>query len=257
MYLFCHPDLCIYNEAVICTSPSDKPNTSIHVLGMDVGYAVTSATVWTGIARKIHARLAMWGRVRLGFRTRVLVIKTMAYSLVWYLGSLWECPPKIRAVIKAAATYFFWKGRMPQGVMPGDPVSAYRCGTPVGAHWLAADVADGGFGLWDASLQLQALMAQWTHRLVKPAGPNERLWRSPILHWINESLGVTNAADVLLEFGRLSLCKALSIKPGRSIRAIPMNDEESGAARYRSQTKPSPLRRAPGVPATQYILRMC
>ena len=67
----------------------------------------------------------------------------------------------------------FWKGRMPQGVMPGDPVSAYRCGTPVGAHWLAADVADGGFGLWDASLQLQALMAQWTHRLVKPAGPND------------------------------------------------------------------------------------
>ena len=174
------------------------PDTSIHVLGMDVGYAVTSASVWTGIARKIHARLAMWGRVRLGFRTRVLVIKTMAYSLVWYLGSLWECPPQIRAIIKAAATYFFWKGRMPQGVMPGDPVSAYRCGTPVGAQWLAADVADGGFGLWDASLQLQALVAQWTHRLVKPAGPNERLWRSPILHWINESLGVTNAADVLL-----------------------------------------------------------
>ena len=70
--------------------------------------------------------------------------------------------------------------------------------TPVGAHWLAADVADGGFGLWDASLQLQALMAQWTHRLIKPAGPNERLWRSPILHWINESLGVTNTTDVLL-----------------------------------------------------------
>ena len=67
--------------------------------------------------------------------------------------------------------------------MPGDPASAYRCGTPGGAHWLAADVADGGFGLCDASLQLQALMAQWTHRLIKPAGPNERLWRSPILHW--------------------------------------------------------------------------
>jgi hypothetical protein len=103
-----------------------------------------------------------------------MVIKTIAYSAVWYLGSLWDCPPDVAKMLRSMARHFFWKGWMPKGVMHGAPLSAYSCNTPIRSQWVAADLEDGGYGLWDATDQLTAMHAQWVHRAVKPAGPSSR-----------------------------------------------------------------------------------
>ena len=83
------------------------PGKPIHVLGMDIGYAVTEHTVWDGIARKAHCRLAMWSRVKLSYAGRVQVLKTMAYSTAWYLGSIWDCPRETVTTLDRMSRYFF------------------------------------------------------------------------------------------------------------------------------------------------------
>ena len=42
------------------------------------------------------------------------------------------------------------------------------------------------------------MRAQWVHRMLLPAGPNEALWRATPLYWANQALGVTTAADNIL-----------------------------------------------------------
>ena len=174
------------------------PGAPIHVLGMDIGYGVTSQSVWQAIAKKMHARLAAWGRVRLSLHARVMVLKTMAYSTVWYLGSLWDCPDDIVNLLQQISRYYFWKGRMPIGIVPGENKTDYTCAQGVAAIWLAHDKTDGGVGFWEVRHQLDAMRAQWVQRMLKPAGPNEALWRVLPLYWAGEALGVTTAADCIL-----------------------------------------------------------
>ena len=76
---------------------------------MDIGYAVTEHTVWDGIARKAHCRLAMWARVKLSYAGRVQVLKTMAYSTAWYLGSIWDCPQGVVDTLDRVSRYFFYE----------------------------------------------------------------------------------------------------------------------------------------------------
>lgn len=42
------------------------------------------------------------------------------------------------------------------------------------------------------------MWAQWVHRMLLPAGPNEALWCATPLYWANQALGVTTAADNIL-----------------------------------------------------------
>ena len=67
-----------------------RPGDSIDVLGMQIGHDVTEDSVWGKVARKMHIKLMMWSKVRLSFAGRVTVLKTMAYSQIWYLGSFYD-----------------------------------------------------------------------------------------------------------------------------------------------------------------------
>ena len=57
---------------------------------MQIGHDVTEDSVWGKVARKMHIKLMMWSKVRLSFAGRVTVLKTMAYSQIWYLGSFYD-----------------------------------------------------------------------------------------------------------------------------------------------------------------------
>jgi hypothetical protein len=99
----------------------------------------------------------MWGRIRLGYQGRVMVLKTMAFSTAFYLGTLWDAPKMHAAKIRAMTRYFFWKGRMPAGITAKSRAGAYKCGTPVADEWLAYPPNQGGFGLWSPMDHLTAM----------------------------------------------------------------------------------------------------
>jgi len=88
-----------------------------------------------------------------------MVLKTMAFSTAFYLGTLWDAPASHAAKIRAMTRYFFWKGRMPAGITAKSRAGAYKCGTPVADEWLVYPPNQGGFGLWSPMDHLTAEVA--------------------------------------------------------------------------------------------------
>ena len=111
---------------------------------MKIGYHVTDDDVWGAVARKMHIKLMMWGRVRLSLKGRVMVLKSMAYSQIWYLGGMYDMPIQRAEQLRAIARHFFWKGRMPNGVTPGAEAKAYAVYAGVSDKDLAMGVGYGG-----------------------------------------------------------------------------------------------------------------
>ena len=50
---------------------------------------IIARDVWGKVAQRMHRKLMQWSRVRLSFKGRVMVLKSMAYSQIWYLGSIY------------------------------------------------------------------------------------------------------------------------------------------------------------------------
>ena len=171
---------------------------ALDILGMPIGYGVTDDDVWGAVARKMHVKLMMWGRVRLSFSGRVTVIRSMAYSQIWYLGTVYDMSAQKAAQLRAIARHFFWRGTMPKGVTPGAPAAQYAVRSYVSDADLAATSADGGFGLWDPVHQLRALRAQWVRRLLAPEPATAVPWRVLPVAWMAADLGTSVAADVIL-----------------------------------------------------------
>ena len=171
---------------------------SVDVLGMKIGYHVTDDDVWGAVARKMHIKLMMWGRVRLSLKGRVMVLKSMAYSQIWYLGGMYDMPIQRAEQLRAIARHFFWKGRMPNGVTPGAEAKAYAVYTGVSDKDLASAVQDGGQDLWDPVHQLEALRAQWVYRMLRAETADAVPWRTLPATWICEDMGTGAALDVLL-----------------------------------------------------------
>ena len=69
-----------------------RPGEPLCCIGQVVGALTTPESVWTDMLTKMHDRLLRWSRVRLGYRGRVLVVKTLVTSLAWYTASLWQIP---------------------------------------------------------------------------------------------------------------------------------------------------------------------
>jgi hypothetical protein len=89
------------------------------------------------------------GPVDGGLQGRVMVLKSMAYSQIWYLGGMYDMPTQRAEQLRAIARHFFWKGRMPNGVTPGVEAKAYAVYTGVSdkdlasAGWWAGPVGPG------------------------------------------------------------------------------------------------------------------
>ena len=55
----------------------------------------------------MHDRLLRWSRLRLGYRGRVLVVKTMVTSLAWFAACMWELPNDVHKRLRSMCKYYF------------------------------------------------------------------------------------------------------------------------------------------------------
>jgi len=70
-----------------------------------------SATLWDSLTQKVRNKaMALKGR-DLSLRGRVLVLKTLILSLVWYHASISPPPPNTIKQLQQIVTHFIWKGR--------------------------------------------------------------------------------------------------------------------------------------------------
>jgi hypothetical protein len=80
----------------------------VKYLGCQVGFSPNYRTMWEKILAKMQAASDVWSRKSASIGDRVLLVKTMVLSKLWYHGSVTPVPsdlyPKIRKIVES----FVW-----------------------------------------------------------------------------------------------------------------------------------------------------
>jgi hypothetical protein len=92
---------------------------------------VLADRIWNDLHTSMFRRLLRWSRVRLGYRARSLVLRSLISSQLWYTAACWPIPDHIEAQITAMTRHYFWRGGLPVEATPDSPAKAYRCYCPM------------------------------------------------------------------------------------------------------------------------------
>ena len=146
---------------------------------------------WTQLLAKVLQRLQRWTHIRLGYRGRVMVLLTMATSLLWYTAAVWPVPPDISGKLCAAIRCFFWTGRIPLDATTVTSAATYTCRNPLKWTDIARPEAEGGFNLWHPVEHMTALAAKWVARYLEPGYAP---WKVLPRYWLQQATSLTSAA---------------------------------------------------------------
>jgi len=146
--------------------PSDL---TARYLGVEVGLKPSAVQIWQGVVDKSLGTLRAWQGRALSLRGRVVVIRTLAASRLWYLASTVVCPPDILKRLTTALWTFLWRGR------PHGKISRAACLLPT---------SYGGLGVIDVDTTIKALHLNWLRRLFD-ATPS--LWKAYLLNDLQSS----------------------------------------------------------------------
>ncbi|KAL4388297.1 hypothetical protein GQ457_09G027380 [Hibiscus cannabinus] len=136
-------------------------------LGLPLGPKRNSVALWEPIVDKFSYRLASWKSVSLSFGGRIVLLKSVLFSLPIYYMSLFKLPMSVYRKLTSLMANFLWGGSVDKRKI----------------HWVKwADVCLpktlGGLGLIDLEVQNRALLGKW---IWKFANSKDCLWQNIIV----------------------------------------------------------------------------
>jgi hypothetical protein len=148
-----------------------RPGTAMKVLGVDVGYGIDYDALWKKVGTNMLTSMRMWGRVRLSLLARVMVLKTMVYSLCWFLAAY--CPHHLPTLqlVRKAGLLFLHRGMLPAGITISTPPGEIRVPSALNYPAVSAKLSEGGLAMWDPLAQIQVLHAKWIWLLLQDPSP--------------------------------------------------------------------------------------
>ena len=161
-------------RAQLLSSPRDSPlelfrwledgDACTH-LGVPIGNDIDDRVEehWQARERLFIRRLSRWFRIPQTFRTRVMVMKTMAMSVLWYSLCYMECPPELLKRLQTACDRFVWRITPLGGASSRQPLCAQRN--------IAMPMECGGLGAWSIQSMIDAFRIKWYIRMMADSCP--------------------------------------------------------------------------------------
>ncbi|MFO0317685.1 MAG: reverse transcriptase domain-containing protein, partial [Hyphomonadaceae bacterium] len=95
--------------------PPDLPwataGESFRYLGAQIGWDISLDAFWDSLAGKVEKALAGWAHRPLSLTGRVLIIKAIGLSRLWYFAQFEVIPPKVAARVQAVVRWYLWRGK--------------------------------------------------------------------------------------------------------------------------------------------------
>ena len=173
-----------------------KPGSSLKVLGVYVGYAVSPSALWETIAAAMFSQFRLWQLARLGYLTRVLVCKVMVWSKAFFMASYIPPPEEIMSTLCAATRCFIQRGYLPKGASIHSLKSDFNINPLFNGDAVTRPKTEGGLAMWDPALHLQSILAKWVILLLEPqrseqVGDTIVRWHTIGRYYINEYTGLS------------------------------------------------------------------
>ena len=146
-----------------------RPGQPMRILGVAMGYSVDYGAMWRKVGAKMLTAMRLWGRLKLSLPARVMVLKTMVLSKCWFLSMYCPSDEPTLALVRRAGLIFLHRGFLPHGLNVDTPLKDLRVPTAFNFPSVSADLADGGLGFWDPTVQVRVLHAKWIWLLLQPA----------------------------------------------------------------------------------------
>ena len=234
------PDYALYSdETADPTAPPPRltwkrGGSVMKCVGTPVGPTVLADRIWNDLHTSMFRRLLRWSRVRLGYRARSLVLRSLISSQLWYTAACWPIPDHVEARITAMTRHYFWRGGLPVEATPDSPAKAYRCYCPMSTADVGRPESEGGWSLFSAKTQSTALLAQWVARLL---APGHAVWKALPRYWLRRALGLQSSAaeQVLISYDKpLRDSPLVTTKAQRVVNGDHTDEFLSPPARWRA-----------------------
>jgi exonuclease III len=142
-------------------------------LGIMIGHDIPTNLIWDPILSKMRAICILWKKRSLSIQDRVVLCKSLIYSRVWYIATNQLIPQTILEEIKQIAKDFIWAGKK----------------APVKHKIAALRKRDGGLGVLNVELQIQAIRSKW---ITQWFSDEPQKWKSIVTWFLEESTKKTN-----------------------------------------------------------------
>ena len=144
--------------------PILQPGESVTYLGVPMGPTVTDLQIWSPKVQQLTKIFALWRHRSLSHAGRVTVLKTLATSVLWYIGSVVDAPAAIVSVISRLCWRFLWRDRA-RGMVNQATALLPR--------------AKGGLSMVDAPAMLGALQVAMLRRFLDSS---DYIWKDFVQH---------------------------------------------------------------------------
>jgi hypothetical protein len=114
-------------------------------LGMMIGHDIPTHLIWDPILSKMRATIILWKRRNLSIQDRIIITKSLICSTIYYIATNQTVPQTILKEIQKLIYEFIWEGKK----------------APVDYKIAALRKRDGGLGVLNLELQIQAIRSKW------------------------------------------------------------------------------------------------
>lgn len=129
----------------------------ITYLGVPLTYKKLLIRDWAPLVRHFESRLSMWKGSCHSYAGRLVLIKSVLYSLPVYLMSLFKMPTTLVTKLAGYMRRFLWKGRIDG-----------RCLNRVSWDVICSPYSVGGLNLHHLPLKNTSLLYKWIWRIRDP-----------------------------------------------------------------------------------------
>ena len=143
------------------------------LLGCPFGVKVPANARYASLMEMLRRKLRYWSSHHLSLAGRAMVVNQVLLASLWYVAACWCGTKKQLDQIRSLVRNYLWGGA------DGERRSPAR----VAWATVIAPKSEGGLGILDVELQVQALLAKWVTRCLRPGGGK---WRAILLHRMAE-----------------------------------------------------------------------
>ena len=159
------------------------------ILGLYFGDVNVKSDVWEKPVDSFKKTLTLWFSRNLSLKGRKIVVNQLAASRLVYPASIYACPSEVETDLQIAISNFMRRGATPW----------------LDHRILQQNVIDGGLGVVNIKLKLQAMRLTWVRKLFNPV--NTGKWKSTMEYFLSKYRKYSIGKDIF----------KLSLQPERTI----------------------------------------